>query len=46
MSFNDVAIVTVKRKDYKTLFLCMSKDEAINILRKAGLTKKNRRLQK
>ena len=40
--FNDVAIVTVKGNDYKIHFLYMSKDEAINLLRNADLTEKNR----
>ena len=44
MSFDGVAIFTIKGNDYKTHFLCMSKDEAINILRKADLNEKSRRL--
>ena len=33
MNYNDVAIVSVKGSDYRIHFLCMSKDDAINITR-------------
>ena len=42
INFNDVTIVTVKRSDYRVHFLYMSKDEAINLIRNADLTKQNR----
>ena len=45
MSFNDLAIVTIKGNDCRIHFLYMSKDEDINILRKACLTEKNGTLQ-
>ena len=38
--FNDVAIVSVKRNDYRIYFLYMSKDETINILNNANSSKK------
>ena len=31
MNYSDVAIVSVKGSDYRIHFLCMSKDDAINI---------------
>ena len=40
MSFNDVAIVTVKETDYRIHLLYMSKDEVINLLRNADLAEK------
>ena len=42
INFNDVTIVTVKRSDYRVHFLYMSKDEAINLIRNADLTKQSR----
>ena len=33
MSFNDVAIVSVKGSDYRIHFWYMSKDDAINIMK-------------
>ena len=45
MSFNDVAIVSVKGNYYRIQFWYMSKDEAINILRNPDLTEKNGTLQ-
>ena len=41
MSFNDAAIVSVKGNDYRNHFLCMSKDEAINVLHNTDLSEKN-----
>ena len=40
MSFNDVAIVNVKRNDYRIHFFYMSKDEVRNLLRNPDLTEK------
>ena len=40
MNFNDAAIVTVKGNGYWIHFLYMGKDEAINLLKNAGLTEK------
>ena len=43
-SFNDVAIVSVKGKDYKIHFWYMSKEEeAINLLKKSDLRRKSGR---
>ena len=41
MSFNDVAIVSVKGNDYRIHFWYMSKDGAIDLLKDADLTEKN-----
>ena len=38
ISFNDVAIVSFKRNDYRIPFWYISKDEAINILNNANLS--------
>ena len=40
ISFNDFAIVFVRRNDYRTDFWFMSKDEAINLLKNVDLTGK------
>ena len=45
MSFNDVAIVSVKGNDYTIHFRQMSKEEAIYLLENADLTKKSETLQ-
>ena len=37
MNFNYIAIVSVKKNDYKIYFWYMSKCEAINLLRNADL---------
>ena len=37
ISFNDVAIVSVKESDYRINFWCMSKDDAINIMKNFDL---------
>ena len=37
MSFNDVAIVSVKRSDYKIHFWYISIDDAINIMKNSDL---------
>ena len=44
LSFNDVAIVSVKENGYKIHFCYMSKDGAINLLRNTDLTEKSRAL--
>ena len=40
MSFNDVAIVSVKGNDYRVHFWYMSKDGAINIMHNSNLIDK------
>ena len=40
MSFNDVAIASVKGSDYRIHFCCMSKDDAINIMNNSDLNDK------
>ena len=40
MSFNDIAIVSVNRSDYRIHFWYMSKDNAINIMNNSNLNKK------
>ena len=44
MSFNDVAIVTVKGNYYRVHFLYMSKDKVMKLLRNADLTEKTKAL--
>ena len=39
MNFNDVAIVSVKGSDYRIHFWCMSKNDAINIMKNSSLNK-------
>ena len=39
MNFNDVAIVSVKGSDYRIHFWCMSKNDAINIIKNSNLNK-------
>ena len=41
MTFNDVAIVSIKRSDYKTHFWNMNKDVAINIMKNYNLNEKS-----
>ena len=41
MSFNDVAIVYVKRSAYRIHFWYMSKDDAINIMNSSNLVDKS-----
>ena len=41
MSFNDVAVVSVKGNDYRIHFCYLSKDEAINLLKHADFTEKS-----
>ena len=38
MNFNDVAIVSVKRSDYRIHFWQMGKDDAINIMNNSDLS--------
>ena len=40
MTFNDVAIVSVKGSDYRIRFWYMSKGDAINIMKNSPLDKK------
>ena len=40
MNFNDVAIVSIKGSDYRIDFWCMSKDDAINIMKNYNLNEK------
>ena len=37
MTFNDIAIVSVKISDYRIYFGYMSKDDAINIIKNSNL---------
>ena len=41
MRFNDVAIISVKENDYRILCWNISKNEAINTMKKSDLKKKN-----
>ena len=41
MSFNDVAIVSIKGSDYRIHFWYMSKDDAITIMHNSNLIDKN-----
>ena len=41
MNFNDVAIVYVKRSDYRINFWYMSKDDAINIMKTSDFNEKS-----
>ena len=41
MNFNDVAIVSVKRSDYRIHFWNISKDDAMNIIKNFNLDLKN-----
>ena len=45
MTFNDIAIVSIKGNDYRIPFWYMSKDEAISIMRNSSLNKKTGLLQ-
>ena len=40
MRFNDVAIISVKEHDYRILCWSISKNEAINTMKKSDLKKK------
>ena len=41
MNFNIVTVVSVKRSDYRILFLYMSKNDTINIMKDSDLNEKN-----
>ena len=43
---NDVAIVSLKGNNYRNHFWCMSKCEAINIMKNSDLTEKQLKLKK
>ena len=45
MNFNDVAIVSVKRSEYRTHFWYMSKNNAIIIMKNSNLNEKSGSLQ-
>ena len=40
MTFNDVAIVSIKENNYRIHFWYMSKDEAMSIMHNSNLNKK------
>ena len=40
MNFNDVAVVSVKRSNYRIHFWYMSKDDAVNIMKNSSLNEK------
>ena len=40
ISFNDIAIASVKGSDYRIHFSCMSKNDAINIKKNSNLNEK------
>ena len=44
MSFNDVAIVNVKRNEYKIHFWGMNKSGALNKMKNTGLSEKSGQL--
>ena len=44
MNFDDAAIVSIKENDYRVHFWCMSKDDAITIMRISNLNEKTRSL--
>ena len=39
MNFNDAAVVSVKENDYRIHFWCVSKDDAIHIMKNSDLEK-------
>ena len=41
INFNDVAIVSIKRSDYRIHFWYISKDNAINIMENSNLSEKS-----
>ena len=41
INFNDVAIVSIKRSDYRINFSYMSKDDRINIMKNSKLNEKS-----
>ena len=40
MNFNDVAVVSVKRSNYRIHFWYTSKDDAVNIMKNSSLNEK------
>ena len=44
MSFNDIAIPSVKGSDYRIRFCCMSKNDAVSIIKNSVLSEKSRLL--
>ena len=40
MNFNDIAIVSIKGNGYIIHFWCMSKDDAINIMKNSNVNEK------
>ena len=42
ISFNDVAIVSIKESDYRIHFWYMSKDDAVNIMKNSNLNERSR----
>ena len=45
MNFNDVAIVSVRRNDYRIHFRYMGKDDAINIMEMSDVNEKSELLE-
>ena len=41
INFNDLAIVSIKRSDYRIHFWYISKDNAINIMKNSNLSEKS-----
>ena len=41
INFNDVAIASIKRRDYRIHFWYMSKDDATNIMNNSNLNEKS-----
>ena len=41
VSFNDIAIISIKRNDYKIHLWYMSKDDAISIMNNSSLNEKS-----
>ena len=41
MSFNDVAVVSIKRNDYRIHFWYMSKNDAVSLMTNSNLIDKN-----
>ena len=41
MNFNDVAVVSVKERDYRIHFWYMSKNDVINMMKNFDLNEKN-----
>ena len=46
MSFNDVAVVSVKGSEYRTHFWCMRKDDVIRVMKNSDLNEKSGLLKK